>query len=95
VYRFSVEQSNQDGSCEISVPADTSASACGRFSFAIGDDGTISSLKASATSSLSLIIQRNGDVFQVAELDPEFVDSEPNGPDCGVCSTASEVITLR
>ncbi len=95
LYRISVEQSDQDGSCEISVPADTSAARCGPFSLFISQDGTISALKAPATSSLSLIVQRNEDAAQVFEVQPGFIDSEPNGPDCGVCSTATEVITLR
>jgi hypothetical protein len=94
LYRFSVERSNQDGSCEISVPVDASAVVCDPFILNLGGDGSISGLKTLATSSLSLVVQRNGALLQHTELQPEFDVSEPNGPDCGVCSTAMEVITL-
>ena len=44
---------------------------------------------------IKLTISRDGQALQTAELRPEYVESRPNGPDCGpVCRSASATLML-
>jgi hypothetical protein len=92
---FEVEDSNANGSCEVTLPLSNSVT-CGYLIVEANPSGGISQVTSAATSSLTISVQRDGESIANVPLQPAFRDTGEGLSSCSDnCLQANEVIDLQ
>jgi hypothetical protein len=92
---FDVEDSNANGSCEVTLPLGNSVT-CGNLTVEANPSGGVSQVTSAATSSLTIRVQRDGELIASVPLQPAFRDTGEGLGSCSEnCLQANEVINLQ
>jgi hypothetical protein len=93
-YSFTVGESNSDGSCDVTVPL-TESVTCADLTVDPNGSGGIAEVTSAATSSLTISVQRDGELLTSVNLQPTFENTDPDQNACSDnCLRAYEVVTL-
>jgi len=85
----------RDEQCEFRLPDDASSSAtCGEGVRVQLATTTLRVLLTGAPKALSVTLSRDGGEVFADSPTLKYRESEPNGPDCGVCRSASVDLTV-
>jgi hypothetical protein len=92
-YIFTVNGPTVNESCSVTLPL-VSSEQCGAGVSLRRDLVGVSELWSSASSELTLVIQRDGAVVANIDVRPKFVNTDPGVDACGPCLAATETISL-